>query len=136
MLLVFNAQPTGTVISRRYPDIEIYSDYGIIGLVLKIYRLLTDPLRQKLQIKLSVSPSYSILTLGQPVPAKTLQRQAPGRVAAGVPNFSSLIRLDLENKTSPAKARIRLDLENKTSTAKARIRLDLENKTSPAKARI
>ena len=33
-------------------------------------------LRQKLQIKLSVSPSHSILTPGQPVPALTLERLA------------------------------------------------------------
>ena len=44
-------------------------------------------LRQKLQIKLSTSPSHSIVTLGQPVPALTLYCQAPGRVATGVPNF-------------------------------------------------
>ena len=44
-------------------------------------------LRLKLQIQLSISPSHSILTPGQPVPALTLQRQAPGRVATGVPIF-------------------------------------------------
>ena len=37
-------------------------------------------LRQNLQIKLSVSPSHSILTPRQPMPALSLQRQAPGRV--------------------------------------------------------
>ena len=42
--------------------------------------LCTATLRQKLQTKLSISSSYSILTPGQPVPALTLQRQAPGRV--------------------------------------------------------
>ena len=34
-----------------------------------------------MQIKLSISPSHSILTLGQPVLALTLHGQAPGRVA-------------------------------------------------------
>ena len=52
--------------------------------------------RQKLQIKLSTSPSHSILTSGQPVPALTLYRQAPGRVATGVPIFKSLVWLDPE----------------------------------------
>ena len=42
-------------------------------------------LRQKLQIKLFCFTQYSILTAGQPVPALTLQCQAPGRVASGVP---------------------------------------------------
>ena len=36
------------------------------------------------------------LTLGEPVPAVVLQRQAPVRVAMGVPNFRSLMELDLE----------------------------------------
>ena len=40
-----------------------------------------------MQIKLSISPSHSILTPGQPVPALTLYRQVPGRVATGVPFF-------------------------------------------------
>ena len=48
-------------------------------------------LRQKLQIKLSTSPSRSILTPGQPVPALTLYRQAPGRVVTGEPIFKSLV---------------------------------------------
>ena len=51
-------------------------------------------LRKKLQIQLSISPSYSILILGQPVPAMTPKCQAPGRVAAGVPIFKSLVWLD------------------------------------------
>ena len=38
-------------------------------------------LREKLQIKLSTSPSHSILAPGQPVPALTLSFQAPDRVA-------------------------------------------------------
>ena len=48
-------------------------------------------LRWKLQIKLSISPSDSILTPGRPVPALTLSRQAPGKVATGVPMFKSLV---------------------------------------------
>ena len=48
-------------------------------------------LRQKLQIKLSISPSHGIPTSGQPVPEPTLQRQAPGRVATGVPILKSLV---------------------------------------------
>ena len=51
-------------------------------------------LRWKLQIKLSISPSHSILTPGQPVQALTLYRRAPGRVATGVPIFTSLVWLD------------------------------------------
>ena len=37
-------------------------------------------LRQKLPITFSISPSHSLLTLGQPVPSLTLYCQAPGRV--------------------------------------------------------
>ena len=48
-------------------------------------------LRQKLQIQLSISPSHSILTLGRPVPALTLSRQAADRVATGVPILKSLV---------------------------------------------
>ena len=44
-----------------------------------------------LQIKLSTSPSHSILTPGRPVPALTLYRQAPCRVATGVPILKSLV---------------------------------------------
>ena len=47
--------------------------------------------RQKLQIKLSTSPSHSTLTLGQPVPALTLSCQEFGRVATGVPILKSLV---------------------------------------------
>ena len=38
-----------------------------------------------------ISPSRSMLTPGQPVPAMTLKRQALGRVATGVPTFKSLV---------------------------------------------
>ena len=48
-------------------------------------------LRLKLRIKLSTSPSHSILTLGQPVTALTLERQAPGRVAGSMPILKSLV---------------------------------------------
>ena len=48
-------------------------------------------LRQKLQVELSTSPCYSILTPGQQVPALTLLRQAPGRVVNGVPICKSLV---------------------------------------------
>ena len=62
-------------------------------------------LRQKLQIQLSTSPSHGILTLGQPVLVLTLQCQAPGRVATGVPIFKSLVWLDPEksHRTRPGK---------------------------------
>ena len=53
-------------------------------------------LRYKLQIKRSTSPSHSILTPGRPVPVLTLSRQAPDRVATGVPIFKSLVWLDPE----------------------------------------
>ena len=53
-------------------------------------------LRQKLQIRLSTSPSHSIPTPGQPVPAMTLRRQAPGWVATGVPIWKPMVRLDPE----------------------------------------
>ena len=41
-----------------------------------------------------------ILTLGQPVPALTLQRQAPGSVTAGAPIFKSLVRQDPKKNLS------------------------------------
>ena len=59
-------------------------------------------LRQKLQIELSISPSHSILTPSRPVPALTLERQTPGRVATGVSMFKSLVWLDPEKIPSPA----------------------------------
>ena len=58
--------------------------------------VLAATLRQKLHIKLAISPRHSILTLDQPVLALTPKRQAPGRVATGVPIFKSLVCLDLE----------------------------------------
>ena len=59
--------------------------------------------RYKLQAKFSISPSHSILTPGQRVPALTLCRQVSGRVGTGVPIFKSLVRLDPEN--SPRRKR-------------------------------
>ena len=44
-------------------------------------------LRQRQQIKFSISPNHTILTPGQPVPELTLYRQAPDRVATGKPIF-------------------------------------------------
>ena len=55
------------------------------------------------KIKLSISPSHSILAPGQPVPALTLYHQASGRVATGVPIFRSLVQLNPEK--SPRKSR-------------------------------
>ena len=51
-------------------------------------------LTKKLQIKLSTSPSHSILTPGQPVPVLTLECQVPYRADTGVPIFKSLVWLD------------------------------------------
>ena len=48
------------------------------GSALRVVRAVT--LRQKLQIKLAISPTRSILTPGQPVVAQILQRQVPARV--------------------------------------------------------
>ena len=48
-------------------------------------------LTKKLQIKLSISPSHSILTPNRLIPAQTLQHQASGREATGVPIFKSLV---------------------------------------------
>ena len=70
-------------------------------------------LRWKLQINLSTSPSQSILTPGWPVPALTLWCQAPGRVATGVPIFSSLVWLD------PEKSCRKRDSNPRSSTPKA-----------------
>ena len=62
---------------------------------------------------LSTSPSHSILTPGRPVPALTLYRQAPGRVATGVPIFESLVWLD------PEKSRRKRDLNPGSSALEA-----------------
>ena len=51
-------------------------------------------LRCQLQIKLSFSSSYNILTPSRPVQVPTLQHQAPGKVAAGVSLCQSLAQLD------------------------------------------
>ena len=48
-------------------------------------------LRQKLQIKLAISLSHNILTSGQPIPALTLNHQAPGRVATRMPIYKQLV---------------------------------------------
>ena len=45
-------------------------------------------------ITLDLSPSQSILTPCQPVPALTLSHQAPGRAATGVAILKSLVGLD------------------------------------------
>ena len=56
----------------------------------------TATLRYKLKIKLSISPSCSILTPGWPVPALTPWCQTLGKVATGVPIFKSPVWLDRE----------------------------------------
>ena len=48
-------------------------------------------LTHKLQIKPAISPSDSILTPGQLVPALILQHNVPDRVASEVPFFKSLV---------------------------------------------
>ena len=70
-------------------------------------------LRWKLQIKLSTSPSHSILTPGWPVPVLTLYCQALGRVATGVLIFKLLLWFD------PEKSRFKGDLNPRTSALKA-----------------
>ena len=49
-----------------------------------------------MQIQISISSCYIILTPGLPVPALTLLRETPGKVAAGVPILKSVVWLDLE----------------------------------------
>ena len=49
------------------------------------------PTEIEVAIKLSTPPSHSIMTPGQTVRALTLLREAPGRVATGVPIFKSLV---------------------------------------------
>ena len=63
----------------------------------KIVRVAT--LRHMLQIKLFISPTHTLLTLGQTVPALTLYHQAPGKVETGVPIFSHWY--DSTRKKSP-----------------------------------
>ena len=56
------------------------------GSALTITRAAT--LRQKLQIKVAISPNRNILIPGQPVPVLTIGRQASGRIATGVQSFN------------------------------------------------
>ena len=83
-------------------------------------------LKQKLQIKLSTSPSHSILTPGRPVPALTLYRQTPGRVATGVPVLKSLVPLD------PVKSRRQLDSNPGSSAPEADALITRRARRSPA----
>ena len=64
-------------------------------------------LRQKLHIKFSAASSHSKLTPGQPVPSLTPQRQAPDRMATGVPIFYVTGTTGPE-KISTAKAEIEI----------------------------
>ena len=50
-------------------------------------------LRQRLQIKLAITPSHSILTPGQPDPPLTLSRKAAGRLGTGLPILKSYLLL-------------------------------------------
>ena len=83
-------------------------------------------LRQKLQIKLSTLPSHSILTPGRPVPVLTLWRQAPGRVATGVPIFELLVWLDPEKSrrkrdSNPGSSALEADALTTRPTRRSRI---------------
>ena len=96
--------------AQRPSNILVYLRDGSAKTILR-----AATLRQKLQIKLSTSPSHSILTPGWPVPALTLYCQVPGRVATGVPIFKSLVMvwLDLE------KSRREQDLNPRSSAFEA-----------------
>ena len=49
-------------------------------------------LRQKMQIRLAISLSHSLLTPGKPFPALALEQKTPGRVVNGVTiNVKSLV---------------------------------------------
>ena len=74
-------------------------------------------LRQKLQTKISISPSHSILIPGQPVPALTLNRQAPGTVATGVPFF--FFFLSHWYDSTPKKFRLKRDSNPGSSALEA-----------------
>ena len=63
--------------------------------------LRTAALRYKLKVKHFTSPSGSILTRGQPVSARTLKHQAPGRVSTEAPILKSLARLDADPPPPP-----------------------------------
>ena len=74
------------LVAQRPSNMLVYLRDGSAQTILR-----AATLRQKLQIQLSTSPSQSILTPGRPVPALTLERQEPGRVATGVPMFKLLV---------------------------------------------
>ena len=74
------------LIASRPSNMRVYLRDGSAQTILR-----AATLRWKLQTKVSISPSQSILTPGRQVLALTLQRQAPGRVATGVPILKSLV---------------------------------------------
>ena len=61
-------------------------------------------LRQKMQIKLSISPSHSILILSWQVPVLTLKRHAPGKAGTGVPISKSPVWPDPPPPLPPKKS--------------------------------
>ena len=74
------------LVAQRPSNMLVYLRDGSAQTVVR-----TAALRQKLQIKLAISSNHRVLKPGQPVLALNLQRQAPGRVATGVPIFKSLV---------------------------------------------
>ena len=73
------------VCTRRYcsQSYTLHTGTVFVGLYLRDRPALTTvraaTLRYKMHIKFSISPCHRGLTVGQPVPELTLQRQAPGR---------------------------------------------------------
>ena len=97
----------------------------------------TDLLRH-LQIKLFISPSHGIQTPGQPIPALTLYRQAPIRVATGLSIFKSLVRLDQEKSrrkrdSNPASSALEADALTTQPTRRLKKKREKKRKTDREK---
>ena len=82
---VTETELVGCLLAKRPSNMQVYLRDGSAQTVLP-----AATLRCKLQTKLPISPSHSILTPGKPVPALAPQRQAPGRIATSMLIFKSL----------------------------------------------
>ena len=116
---VTETELVGCLLAKRPSNMQVYLRDGSAQTVLP-----AATLRCKLQTKLPISPSHSILTPGKPVPALAPQCQAPGRVAT-----SMLILKLLECQfvshwydSTPEKSRCKWDSNLESSALEARTR--------------
>ena len=76
--------------------------------------------RQKLEAKLSMSPSHSILTPGRPVPALTVSRQSPCRVGIGVTGMTRPLKKSRNKRDSnPGSSALESDASTTSPTRRS-----------------